>query len=318
MNKNDYLNIKFVELLAYWKILFQIYKNPEAKISDILNAASNGYSLGGSLPVEQGFKLCVHQRVIDIETDSRVKLNFAGKKTIENHAFDEPNQESLRFIVNQIIRENRLPWVVFSMSEEVDFRYSLPDNWEVILDNCGLLDFKKEMVVKWWKSLFHKYNAEREERIKKIGDIGEFLTYKLEQKRISNDGFNANQFVKWVASFDDSQGFDIISLAGRLHTGQDNDQIKIEVKSSERSFKEKFQFFLTRNEWNIAIEQPERYLFYCWIGIKLNGEYEEGPFTFSAEDIKSHIPEDQSEFGVWNQCKITLDLNKYDLLNSHA
>ncbi|MGM1055470.1 MAG: DUF3883 domain-containing protein [Bacteroidota bacterium] len=305
----NYSHIKYVEILAFYKILYSVKQFPREPQIDIEKSVQVEYSLGGKLPVKKGLDIALDQHAIQVEND-RLNLTSLGEALVSINDSNEPNHLVLQRIIYQILKKNKFPWIVFYNSKSSTFRMSIPANWELILDNSGLLDLDDKQVVTWWKSLFKKYDIEKEKINKEIGNIGEKLSVQYENRRLSKSGFDPSVELSWAALLDDTIGFDIISINGLEYSGPEKNNIFIEVKASERKNIQSFRFFLTRNEWIMALKSPENYYFYCWSGVNIDGKFDAGPFCFQASKIFSLVPKDQSEEGKWEVCKMTLDLNQ--------
>ena len=318
MKRSKIAQLKYVEILACYKILNQVRITPTEPVKDVLRAVGADGSLGGSLPVVSGFELTLAMGKVVIDGDSRVELSDGMLETLGTEASSEPSNEFLQELIRSILNEHKLPWVIFCNLDVVKFRAAIPANWEIILENCGLLNFDDYSILKWWRSLLYKYNQEKKLRLKKIGDIGESLTLSFEQDRIQNAKYDHTILVSWAASIDDELGFDIISIYGAEYEGEDKEEIYIEVKSSERESTSEFSFYVSRNEWEVAKEYGDAYFFYCWVGVKSNGDYHKGPFVFKADQISRVIPIDQDKRGQWRNSRITVDLEAFDILKSVA
>ena len=316
MKRSRIAQLKYVELLACYKIINQVRLTPIEPIKDILKAVGADGSLGGGLPVRSGFELTLALGNVVVDEDSRLELSEGIINILSTKASTEPNNEFLQGFIRSILHEHKLPWVIFCNLNVVKFRTAIPSNWELILDNSGLLDFDDDSVLMWWRSLLYKYNEEKKLRLKKIGDVGESLTLSFEQNRIQNAGYDHTILVSWAASVDDELGFDIISIFGSEHKGVDNEEIYIEVKASERSTISAFSFYVSRNEWEKAIEYGEAYFFYCWVGVKTNGNYHKGPYVFKPDQITKFVPLDQDSRGEWRTSRITVDLESFNILKT--
>ena len=313
MKRHEYANIKYVEILAFWKILHQVHRTPGEPIGGVLKSVGNDYALGGKLPVDRGFKICLNTRSIELDSKSTATISDDGQSLVNSSSVSDPSSEELREIVRVLLHQNKMSWVVFCSEDPKAFRTAVPDNWEQILDNCGLFNLSNSDIFKWWQALFFKYDQDKEARLKKIGDIGESLTYNLEKERVTDDGYEPSVKVNWAASIDDTLGFDILSINGVYHSNGNETPVYIEVKSSELKNLKLFRFYISRNEWDTALSNIENYFFYCWAGVKSNGAFHSGPYIVSAKDIHKLVPSDQSTQGEWRECRITVDLTAYTL-----
>lgn len=92
--------------------------------------------------------------------------------------------------------------------------------------------------------------------LKQLGDMGEDLVLKFEQKRLREIGHNAHaKKVKRVSLDSDSWGYDIFSF------NDDKTERYIEVKATRAKAGEA-NFFLTQNEYNTAKEKQGNYYVY--------------------------------------------------------
>lgn len=103
----------------------------------------------------------------------------------------------------------------------------------------------------------NKPDYEKENRLlKKLGDMGEDLVLKFEQKRLREAGLNSQaKKAKRVSLDSDSWGYDILSF------NDDKTERYIEVKAT-RAKPGTANFFLTLNELNTAKEKQENYYIY--------------------------------------------------------
>ncbi len=103
----------------------------------------------------------------------------------------------------------------------------------------------------------NKPDYEKENRLlKQLGDMGEDLVLKFEQKRLKEAGLNSqSKKIKRVSLDSDSWGYDILSF------NDDKTERYIEVKAT-RAKPGTANFFLTLNELNTAKEKQENYYIY--------------------------------------------------------
>jgi Domain of unknown function (DUF3883) len=130
-----------------------------------------------------------------------------------------------------------------------------------------------------------------EDRKLQQGRRAEQLTIDYENQRLSALGISNT--ARWVALDDNAAGYDVMSY----DKGAVEPVAKlIEVKSSARDVRE---IFLTRNEWNTAIERVPHYFFHIWLFP------EEELIEITPDELSTHIPEDQGS-GEWQTTKVTL------------
>ena len=144
---------------------------------------------------------------------------------------------------------------------------------------------------KWWDELQEGARSANDARRLEQGREAEMLTIKYESKRLSDLGI-PNQ-PRWIALDDNTAGYDVHSF--------DKGPIEpiarlIEVKSCLRLPQE---IFLTRNEWEMAVEMAPNYLFHIWT---LPAEH---LIELRPEDIERHIPVNRGD-GAWQIIRISL------------
>jgi hypothetical protein len=72
-----------------------------------------------------------------------------------------------------------------------------------------------------------------------------------------------------------------------------------------------FRFFLSRNEWETALNNPDTYFLYLWNDIDIeNQEHSSKPFILPAKQIIDMIPYEKSSSCKWTELQIMLDLTK--------
>ncbi len=141
------------------------------------------------------------------------------------------------------------------------------------------------------------------------------LSMKFEKERLVKEKhFELVENVKWLSKESDDYGFDISSFFGNLILSKHNTHatMMIEVKSITSDLIESFRFVLTRNEWDIAVNDIKKYYFYLWKNIKMlsKGSHAEGPLIVSAKKIIPYVPRDQHDRGKWQKCRIILNLKE--------
>ncbi len=146
-------------------------------------------------------------------------------------------------------------------------------------------------ILEWWDRLAQTVRASDDSRLLAQGRIAEKLSMDYEVRRLSALGIS--NLPKWIALDDNSAGYDILSY----EKGSVEPVAKlIEVKSCARRPQ---QIFLTRNEWETAIERAPNYLFHVWI------LPEEKLIELTQDDLRAQIPQDRPG-GQWQIAKVTL------------
>ncbi|MFC1620653.1 DUF3883 domain-containing protein [Candidatus Neomarinimicrobiota bacterium] len=271
---------------------------------------------GGGLPVEESLKFGLQYNFLSIKDSQLHYTNYAEKYLIRAHDGEEPNIDVIRAILRRVLKMDRCDWLVF-FNDEVDiFKTSIPDYWIEVLEIAGLFDLSNTDTVEWWANILHMKAEYDNNRNNETGALGEELSMAHEIQRLEEDGFsNMKLNVVQVSNISDYYGFDIISKRGsqlRLHK-RNEDRIKIEVKASEIENEKVFTFYVSRNEWEKAVQFKDDYFFYCWPGAKLKTGKAKGPYIVPATKLFSLICTDNSTECKWLKSRFILDLTLYSI-----
>ena len=321
--KTKYEPITFGHVLATWNVIYLTSLHESIKASDAVGILIRNGKLGGSFPAKKGMEVSIKYGFVEVKSGELTLPKITLETLIPICDSDDLNIEALRIILFKIIAEHNFEWLIYYDVDSEIFKTYLESydvEWLNLLLNADLLNFDDENVNQWWREVLKKYEDYKENVKKAIGDVGEKLTYEYELNRIEADGFKpSNSFVKWASRISDRFGFDVLSIRGdsfKYHFDK-KDKIQIEVKSTDASNTERFRFFVSKPEWNMALENLDSYMFFCWAGVNLNTETAEiGPYVIPAKDIISYMPEDKSETCSWSECRVVIDLSKFCVLNS--
>lgn len=319
--KMKYYSITHGHILATWQIIFLTSKYDNLTPEKAINISLSSGKLGGTFPAKQGMKICLDYGFVVIKKGVLKITEATEKEIIPTCNDEEPNIPALRKVLSQIISFHNFEWLIYYDPDPIIFKTYLETHdleWVNLLQNAKLFDFSNRGVNDWWDNVLTKYEDYKEKLKKAIGDVGEKLTYKHELKRIHSDGYTpAKSYVKWASRISDKFGFDVLSIRGVFYCSshEQKEKIQIEVKSSDTANIERFRFFVSKPEWNKALENIDSYFFYCWAGINVNEETSiQGPFVIPAKNIASHFPKDTSEICSWSECRLVLDVSKYNVL----
>ena len=146
-------------------------------------------------------------------------------------------------------------------------------------------------VRQWWDRLSQAVRASADSKRLEQGRIAEQLTVDYETRRLSALGISNRP--RWVSIDDNTFGYDVHSY--------DRGAVEpiarlIEVKSCARIDTE---IYLSRNEWERAIERAPHYCFHVWI---LPDQH---LVELTPKDLEAHVPVDQGN-GRWQNTKIAL------------
>lgn len=155
-----------------------------------------------------------------------------------------------------------------------------------VFAEAGLADGTTDEVVAFWDLLSARARGQRNERLNQIGRKGEKLTLDYEHVR-------TGRIPTWIAIEQNSDGYDVLSIVDR----EDPRKLTIEVKTSTLGLAG--QFFLTRNEWDRAIEN-DCHLFHLWDVSITNAPR---LAVVSVNAMGGHIPLDQG-CGAWDVVEV--------------
>ena len=316
--KIKYYRITQGHIIATWHILFlaQSYRGISTK--DAVSIVEKSGKLGGTVPVKHGIKICNDYDLVRFKGEELHITEICESSILPKCDNEDPNINVLRALLRHILSYHNFEWLIFYDSDPEIFRETLLANdpeWTNLLDNANLFDFEEEDVNIWWGRVLARYEDYKEKLKKEIGDVGEKLTYHHELQRVKADGFSPpKSYVKWASRISDRFGFDILSIRGSffLSSFEESDKIQIEVKSSDANNPERFRFYISKPEWNKALENLNSYFFFCWSGINLKKESaQNGPFVIPATHIRALVPTDNSDFCQWSECRCVIDVSKY-------
>ena len=161
---------------------------------------------------------------------------------------------------------------------------------------AGLLaDPPSALDIAWWDHVSGRVRLETDRIKLEQARKAENLSLDFERMRLKSQGLDIEP--KWIAIDDNTAGYDILS-----YTKSDYGFVNklIEVKSTIAS---PLRFYITRNEWDHALEVGNAYCFHVW-NMQPNT-----PFLYekSCSDIAPHIPTD-NEKGKWKTAEIPISL----------
>lgn len=147
--------------------------------------------------------------------------------------------------------------------------------------------------VRWWDILTAQVRLARSDEASIRSREAERLTLELETQELMALGIDA--VPKWIAIDDNTVGYDVLSYR-HLHGSLAN--LLIEVKSTIAS---PLRFIVSRNEWNVADQAGDAYVFHVWDMAKTPPALH----IRTVEQIRPHIPQD-NEKGKWKDAEIPI------------
>lgn len=145
--------------------------------------------------------------------------------------------------------------------------------------------------IQWWDDLSGKVRLESDRIKMKRARMAEELSLNYERERLRKEGYSLEPV--WMALEDNTVGYDILSYEvgeyGKINK-------LIEVKST---ISLPLRFFITRNEWEKALQVGEAYIFHIW-----NLSTSKPVLHLkTVSEISFHIPKDNLD-GKWSAVEI--------------
>jgi hypothetical protein len=166
-----------------------------------------------------------------------------------------------------------------------------------IFRQAGLLDEPaSDDDIVWWDDILGHVRLHGDREKLRMARAAEKLSLDHEKVRLVDLGIDSVPV--WVAIDDNTVGYDVRSYD--LVSGKLTPKL-IEVKSTMAS---PLRFFLTRNEWEQALELGEDYHFHIW-------NMQKSPpalFERTVAEIAPHIPQDNAK-GVWKTALIPVHIS---------
>lgn len=182
-----------------------------------------------------------------------------------------------------------------SAIKEVVLELEDSENLVQIFEELELFNSNDEVVSIWWAYLDFIARSQDNESFnkRKLGLLGESLTLEYEKNIIKDMGITNS--IENIAIDFPNAGYDILSW--RVKNKKEH-EIYIESKYNSRNNK---SFFLTRNEYNKAIESKDNYFIYLWLS---NDHI--NPIILKYKDIEKNTPKDYGG-SEWKEAFISLN-----------
>ncbi|MCA1040547.1 DUF3883 domain-containing protein [Bacillus infantis] len=250
------------------------------------------------------------KKYIEIYPDKNIKELIDLIKGIGSYVsvYDYENAESLfndddnlkildkREYIYRILTKEQPSWLYQVPFGRELVASSLKDNeyFDIYqcFDSVGLFNKEIDMdTIEWWDSLSSFIRKKQDSQKIINGRIGELLTIKYETEKLSGSELTP----KWVSIENNLAGYDVLSY--KIEQGSPK-QIMIEVKTCSSY---PVSFYITRNEWKIAQDFGENYIFYVWF------LPEKSLHKYNVKDIESNIPINRGS-GSWKDVLIEAPL----------
>jgi Domain of unknown function (DUF3883) len=204
---------------------------------------------------------------------------------------DDPYEKCLRSYLCELSSVLRPTWLSLTSHGRDAVRKSMSATERQCFTCAGFFaDNPEPDVLKWWDARAAEARGERDLDCTGVGREAEALSLKYEIERLRALGIARKPI--WVALENQSAGYDLLS-----YDLEENNAVPrlIEVKGSNASPQ---RFFVTRHEWNTALESVSPYVFHIW-NLAARTLLE-----LSIADIASHMPIDQGR-GSWTRAEVT-------------
>jgi len=318
INEEDFI-ISNSNILALWQLIILTKRHETISVGSAIDIVLNSGIMGGGLPAKQGLILGKKCKLLSINESNLFSTSLC-RNDIHPICDDvEPNIEVIRIIILKYMSLENYDWLLFYNDDPIIFKTFIPKGWVELFENAGLFDFEDIDVCNWWSQIFSRFQKYKEGQKIEIGKLGEKLTFEYEKKRLLNDDYNNVDFyVKWASLINDKYGYDILSIRGKLMSFglSEKNTIRIEVKSSTLVSTSTFRFFISKNEWLVALENIHNYYIYCWAGANVDKQTANGPYIIPIVSLLEHIPVDKSDFCQWSECRVLLDINKASIITA--
>lgn len=307
------------KVIILWRLIFFMSQNPDISIQELAALIEDSGMLGGTAPFDDALRIGRHCRFLEIDKGKVLLSEECATILLPLCTSKDPNIFVVRFVLQRIIQGSlyAFQWLLFFNKDIEIFKISIPEEWTDLLEQAELLNFGETEVDEWWDTILSSVNNFDLANTKEIGDVGEKLTVDHENSRLISDGVKTPQhYVKWASRFSNSYGYDVASVEGKRWSKRkfDISAIQIEVKSSVSANINNFRFKISRNEWNIALENIDTYYFYCWLGISVDKQTAtDGPYVIPAKSFIKIVPKDRHSTCEWSECRLMIDLTSYSL-----
>lgn len=197
-----------------------------------------------------------------------------------------------REVLTELILKARPWWLRLAAYGRNRLLSGLTPNEAQCFGAAGLLSELPSLdILAWWDTIAQTIRADAESQRVAIGRTAEQLTIAYETERLARLGIEETP--QWIAIEDSGAGYDVRSY----DSGPVAPVTKlIEVKSSTKRPPE---IFITRNEWETAVERGPNYWFHVWL------LPEASLLEFKPADLMANIPENRQR-GTWELVRIVL------------
>lgn len=221
---------------------------------------------------------------------------------------DTPSDASMRLMLGLVVTRCRPAWAAVLAMPPQFFMPLLPPDTRQCFEHAGVASDMSLAVSDWLDALAREIEKWEIDELKKLGDVGEELSLAVERTRLrSLDREDLADQVRRVSLESDSYGYDIRSFVGDPSAARPSDSVvRIEVKATRHLLDGKHRFFLTRNEWRAANEDPGSYEIHLWTIGNASLDRPEGRLVgvLSVRDLAPLLPQNTTTSATWTESEV--------------
>lgn len=245
------------------------------------------------LPVDQLLSLIdkveADARHLDMEASVRLSTIVEDDCPLDGHAFYQS-------CIEAILLKHSPSWSKNMRQGRLRFLSNTTPNNRDVFAAAGLMKDPIPLdVIMWWDVISGVAHFISGQSMMERGRKAEIQTLKYERKKLKVA--RIAQEPKWPGLDDNYLGYDVLSYK-RVPNGTISPQL-IEVKSTIAS---PMRFFISRNEWDKALQSSDNYLFHIWNMTRTQSV----PYIMTVNDVKPHIPMNKGK-GSWHQAHIPVN-----------
>lgn len=257
--------------------LLSIINRHKYSASDI----ASSFSHFGSVHSSHVFSTAQKLNWIEVDQQNALTPTLSGQRLLKLESYPALLQQMLF----DYIDIERPSWVQNAISGRSKvLAFSGTDIGQIFIE-ANLAHGTDDATVGFWDALAARARGLKNQKLNEIGRVGERLSIKYETTRTGN-------IPKWTAIENNEDGYDLLSVVSSL----DSRKLSIEVKASSQGIYG--SFYLTRNEWDRALETPF-HNFHLWDLSQCTPSLA----VLSTEEMLEHLPVDCGK-GKWESVKV--------------
>lgn len=255
-----------------------------------LPAIRSSFAHFSNLATEHVVEACQVFNWLETSTSGIASPTSGGERLLAQVGYEAMLRRALLDYIDTI----RPPWIQNASYGRSRVLAFLPNDIAQVFVEADLVDASSQDIVEFWDELAARARGQKNGRLNQIGRAGERLTLAFEEVRTGAKP-------RWTSIENNADGYDVLSIVAP----NDPRKLSIEVKTSRVGLRG--SFFLTRNEWDRAVE-AEAHLFHLW-----DISREDRPLLAAVPiiEMQSNVPRDQG-LGTWQQLEVPLEAFRND------